>query len=51
MSLSPACRRVMAFMHDIARCLALAHQGQIALDTRGRLRKHALRVLAAQVGV
>lgn len=37
------------FLHDVARCLALVHQGDLRLDHQGRLEPHSLQRLAAAV--
>jgi hypothetical protein len=36
----------LAFIHDAARCLALAHQGHLSFDARGRLRARSISRLA-----
>ena len=39
----------LAFLHDAARCLALAHQGQLRLNARGRLQVGSVLSLARAV--
>lgn len=39
------------FVHDVAHCLALAHQGELLLDAQGRLQPGSLQRLAAAVSL